>query len=61
MERNQCFRYFESVCPQKVHKEINRPSFTEGFEKCHFVKIIKTRGHKVNEAEFLKKENNLLM
>lgn len=42
VEKTQCFRYFGSAWPQKVHKEINTPGFTEGFEKCQFVKIINT-------------------
>lgn len=61
MERKQFFRYLERVCPQKEHKEINTHGFTEEFEKCHFVKIIKIQCEKVNEADFLQKLNYLIM
>lgn len=33
----------------------------EAIGKCLTVKIIKRKDHKVNEADLLKKENNLIM
>lgn len=50
-----------SAYPQETHKEPNASSFMEGTGKCLTVKIIKRKDHKVNEADLLKKENNLIV